>query len=176
MPTEEKRRAVSELTGLIQSSTISIATDFRGLNVPLLTDLRRRLRDQGATYRVVKNRLALLAAQQAGQSEFPQLLDGVTGIVFGQGDSQAIVKALTDFVQTSRSTFVIRNALMDGAILSAQQLAVLASLPPKNELIAKLMGQLQSPPASLLRVLNGPVRGLVTVLMRRTEQLAQQTA
>jgi large subunit ribosomal protein L10 len=176
VPTEEKRQTISELTKLIEASTISIATDFSGLGVPFLTDLRRRLREQGATYRVVKNRLALLAAQQAGQSEFPQLLEGSTGIVFGQGDSQSIVKALTEFVQTSRSGFIIRNGLLDGAILSAQQLALLASLPPKNELIAKLLGQLQVPPVSLLRVLNGPLRGLMTVLTRRTEQLTQQSA
>lgn len=176
MPTEGKRQAVSKLTELIQASTISIATDFRGLDVPLLTELRQRLRDQGATYRVVKNRLALLAAQQAGVTEFPQLLSESTGIVFGQGDSQAIVKALNDFVQSSRSSLIIRNGLMDGAILSGQQLVVLASLPPKNELISKLMGQLQTPPANLLRVLNGPLQGLTTVLTRRTEQLAQQSA
>ena len=172
MPTEAKRQIVAELTELIKGSTIAIATDFRGLTASQMTELRHRLRASSARYRVVKNRLALLAAQEAGQEEFTHLLKASTGIVFGYGEPTAAAKALDEFVRATRAALAVRNACMDGQLLTERQVAVLATLPSRNELVSMLLGQLQAPIARLATALSGPTRGLAIVLQRRAEQLA----
>ena len=175
MPTEAKRQAVAELAELIKGSTVAIATDFSGLSASHLTELRHRLREHSAQYRVVKNRLALLAAQEAGQEPFTHLLQRCTGIIFGHGEATATAKALDEFVKATRSTLVVRNGFMDGRLLTEQQVATLATLPSKDELISRFLGQLQAPIAGLLRVLTGPVQGLTILLQRRADQLADQS-
>ena len=175
MPTEAKRQNVADLADRLRRSTIAIATDFSGLGVNQLTELRRRLREQGVEYRVVKNRLARLAATDAGVEGFRELLDGVTGIVFGYGEPEAAAKAVDEFVKQTRSPLRIRNGVVGGEVLSAAQINAMAILPTKPELLARLMGQLNAPVAGLVRVLSGPVRGLAIVLQRRAEQLAEST-
>ena len=172
MPTEAKRQNVADLADRLKRSTIAIATDFSGLGVNQLTELRRRLREQGVEYRVVKNRLARLAAADAGIEGFRELLEGVTGIVFGYGEPEAAAKVVDEFVRQTRSPLRIRNGIVGGEVLSAAQINAMAILPTKPELLARLMGQLNAPVAGLVRVLSGPVRGLAIVLQRRAEQLA----
>ena len=171
MPTETKRRIIAELADQLTRSTLTIATDFSGLSVNELTELRRRLRARSAEYRVVKNRLAALAAKEAGKDEFVGLLEGSTGIVFGYGEAVDAAKALDEFIRTTRSQLVVRNGILEGGLLSRGQVIALASLPPKEELLARLLGQLQAPVARLVNVLNGPIQGLAIVLQRRAEQL-----
>jgi len=171
VPTETKRRIVMELADQIARATLAIATDFSGLGVNELTELRRRLRTRSAEYRVVKNRLMVLAAKEAGKDGFAELLEGSTGIVFGYGEAVDTAKALDEFIRTTRSQLVVRNGILDGGPLSKDQITVLASLPPKEELQARLLGQLLTPIARLVNVLNRPVQGLAIVLQRRAEQL-----
>ena len=172
MPTEAKRENVADLADRIKRSTIAIATDFSGLGVNQLTELRRRLREQGIEYRVIKNRLAALAATDAGVEQFRELLDGVTGIVFGYSEPEAAAKAVDQFVKQTRSPLRIRNGIMNGELLDAVQIGALAALPTRQELLARLVGQLNAPIAGLVHVLSGPMRGLAIVLTRRAEQLA----
>ena len=172
MPTDAKRDAVADLAGRISRSSIAIATDFSGLGVNNLTELRKRLREQGVEYRVVKNRIALLAATEAGLDQFAELLEGSTGIAFGYDEPVAAAKTLDEFVKQTRLPLIIRKGIMDGAVLSSTQVAVLAALPPRDQLIAKLLGQMNAPITGLVYVLSGPVRGLAMVLQRRGEQLA----
>ncbi len=172
MPTEAKRETVADLADRIKRSTIAIATDFSGLGVNQLTELRRRLREQGVEYRVVKNRLAALAATEAGVDQFRELLDGVTGIVFGYGEPEAAAKAVDEYVKQTRSPMRIRNGIMAGEVLTAAQVSAIAVLPSKQDLRAMLLGQLNAPITGLVNVLIGPVRGLAIVLQRRAEQLA----
>ncbi len=172
MPTDEKRENIADLAERIKRSTIAIATDFSGLGVNQLTELRRRLREQGMEYRVVKNRLAALAATQAGVEGFRELLDGVTGIVFGYGEPEAAAKAVDQYVKQTRSPLRIRNGIMEGEVLTAAQVNAIAILPSKLELRAMLLRQLNAPIVGLVNVLIGPVRGLAIVLQRRAEQLA----
>ena len=94
MPTDAKREAVADLADRIKRSTIAIATDFSGLSVNQLTELRRRLREEGVEYRVVKNRLAARAASEAGVERFSELLEGVTGLVFGYGEPEVAAKLM----------------------------------------------------------------------------------
>ena len=175
MPTEAKRRVVAELTEQIGHATLSISTNLTGLRVGEMTALRRHLRERSVEYRVVKNRLARLAAKAAGaEEEFTQLLEGSTGIVFGYAAPAAAARALDEYVRATRSSLVVRNGLMEGRLITAAQVSALASLPPKNELVATLLGNLQAPISRLVNVLSGPLRGLATVLERRAEQLSAQ--
>ena len=172
MPTDAKRENVADLADRIKRSTIAIATDFSGLGVNQLTELRRRLREQGVEYRVVKNRLAALAATEAGVEGFRELLEGVTGIVFGYGEPEAAAKAVDQYVKQTRSPLRIRNGIIGSEVLTAAQVNAIAVLPSKQELLARLLAQLNAPAAGLVNVLSGPIRGLAIVLQRRAEQLA----
>ena len=172
VPTEVKRQIVAELAEVMGRITMAIATDPTNQSVNRLTELRRRLREGGAEYRVVKNRLALLAARAAGVGEaFDELLSGSTGLVLGYGDPAATARVLDEFIRQTRSDMVVRHAFMGGALLDAADVSRLASLPPREVIVAQLMGQLQAPVTQLASVLVGPVRGLAIVLQRRSEQL-----
>ncbi len=172
MPTDAKRENVADLADRIKRSTIAIATDFSGLGVNQITELRRRLREADVEYRVVKNRLAALAATEAGVEGFRELLEGVTGIVFGYGEPEAAAKAVDQYVKQTRSPLRIRNGIMDGELLTAAEVNAIAVLPSKQELLARLLAQLNAPAAGLVNVLSGPIRGLAIVLQRHAEQLA----
>lgn len=172
MPTEEKEAAVADLAERIKRSTIAIATDFSGLTVNQITLLRKQLRDSGVEYRVVKNRIAAIAAEQAGVAPFKDILEGSTGVVFGYDDVVTAAKAVSDYVKEARVDLKIRNGVMNGEPLSEQQVSALAALPPRDQLVAKLLGQMNAPITGLVTVLNGPIRGLAVVLQRRAEQLA----
>jgi large subunit ribosomal protein L10 len=172
MPTEAKEAAVADLAERIKRSTIAIATDFSGLTVNQITLLRKQLRDSGVEYRVVKNRIATIAAEQAGVAPFKDILEGSTGVVFGYDDVVTAAKAVSDYVRETRVDLKIRNGVMNGEPLSEQQVSALAALPPRDQLVAKLLGQMNAPITGLVTVLNGPIRGLAVVLQRRAEQLA----
>lgn len=172
MPNEAKQKDVAELSEKFSRSTIVIATDFTGLSVNEVTALRKRLREQNVEYRVVKNRLAAIAAQQAGLTEVKEILEGSSGLVVAYGDPVAAAKILDTYVRETRSRMAIRKGVLDGKLLAETQISALAALPPRNELIAKLLGQMNAPITGLVYVLSGPVRGLAMVLQRRAEQLA----
>ena len=172
MPTDAKRETVADLADRIKRSTIAIATDFSGLGVNQLTELRRQLREAGVEYRVVKNRLAARAATEAGVERFSELLEGATGIVFGYGEPEAAAKAVDQYVKQTRSSLRIRNGIIQGEVLSAAQINAIAVLPTKAELLARLLAQLNAPATGLVHVLTGPIRGLAIVLQRHAEQLA----
>ncbi len=171
MPTPAKQQTVSELTDVLQRAKVVIATDYSGMSVNQMTELRRVLREQGAEYRVIKNRLALLAAERAGNELVPQLLDGITGMAFGYDDPVSVAKTIDEFVKSSRATLKVRNAVIDGRLVDSTQVAALASMPPKDILLGRLLGQLNSPVTRLVYALNGPVQGLAMVLQRRAEQV-----
>jgi large subunit ribosomal protein L10 len=135
-----------------------------------MTDLRARLREQGIEYRVIKNTLTLLAANELGKEGVDSVLQGPTALALGYGDVVAVAKGINGYITTSRMPLVIHGAVMDGDILTANQVINLASLPPRDELLARLLGQMQAPITGLVTVLSAPLRGLVTVLQRVAEQ------
>lgn len=170
MPTKRKVETVGELTALIAANPSVVMTEYRGLSVSDLEDLRRKLRQAGVEYRVSKNTLTKIAAEKAGRKEFDELLSGPVAIAFSK-DETAPAKVLTEYIRTSRKPLVIRGGVVGKRVLSADQINTLATLPSKEELLAKMMGSMQSPIAGLLNVLNGNLRGLVTVLNGRIGQL-----
>ena len=169
MPTQKKEQAVAEIRRLIESATVTISADYTGMSVSAMTDLRRVLRETEVEFHVVKNRLAYLAADEAGKPLLKEILEGPTGIAFGFDDPVAPAKALVDFISATRSPLKIKGAVLDDRRLTAEEVSALAVLPSKEELIARLMAQLQSPITRLASVLNAPLTGLVTVLHRASE-------
>jgi large subunit ribosomal protein L10 len=170
MPTAKKEAAVQELRDRLAGSKNLFLTDFQGLTVEDITKLRGELRKDGNTYSVVKNTLFRRAAGDKLASELDAFLAGPTGIVFASGnDPVAPAKALKQFTD-ERKKLSIKAAYIDGQLVDATQVAVLASLPPKIELLAKLVGTLSNPMRGLVTVLSGNSSGLVRVLNKVREQ------
>ncbi len=173
MPTQRKIDSVEEMRKWMAECTIAISTDYTGLDVGAMTALRRTLREKGAQYRIIKNTLALLAADAAGRATMRDLIEGPTGIAFGYGDPVEPAKALSEFVRSTRSPLNVRGGVMGDRPLSAAEVGALATLPPKDVLVARLLGQMQAPLTGLVYVLNGPIAGLARVLQRQVEKLEE---
>ena len=175
MPTEKKERQVEELKDRFNRCVIAIATDYTGLTANALTELRKRLNEQGVEYRVVKNSLAYIAADGANRPEIKEIVNGPTALAFGYDDPIEVAKALETYIRSTRSILSMKGAALDGRTIGAAEVLTLAQLPPKPQLIARLLGQMQAPASGFLTVLNGPIVGLATLLQRRVEQLQAES-
>ncbi len=169
MPTARKEAAVQELRDRLAGSQNLFLTDFAGLTVEEITKLRGELRKDGSTYAVVKNTLFKIAAGEDIAKALDAFLAGPTGIVFAGTDPVAPAKAIKQFADDSKK-LGIKAAYIDGVLVDAKQVNVLASLPPKIELIAKLVGTLANPLRGLVTVLSGNQSGLVRALNAIREQ------
>ncbi|MEX2245768.1 MAG: 50S ribosomal protein L10 [Dehalococcoidia bacterium] len=180
MPTPKKVAVVAELKDLVERSSIVIGAEYRGLTVREMIALRRAMREAGVEVRVVKNRLFQIAAQQAGVADAGQVAEGPSIIVFGLGDIIAPAKAVTEYARTARNAFAPRKAYLEGAIHPASLLSDLATLPSREELIAKLAGAFISPMqdlANLLeRALGNPAGILLNDSLRTFEGLLEARA
>ena len=173
MPTEEKTRSVEQLKERLEGCSIAISADYTGMSVRAMTDLRRTLRERGVEFRVVKNRLAYLAADAAGKPLMKEIIQGPTGLAFGFDDPLQPAKALVEFIRTTRAAMKIRGGVLGDRSLTAAEVDALAALPPKEILIARLLGQLQAPITGLVYTINAPVSGLARVLQRRIETMEE---
>lgn len=171
MATKRKVQIVEQLTEMLSKSNFIIATDYRGLSVAKMSELRRQLRDMGTEYHVVKNNLAKFAAQESGKEELSPLLTGPVALAFGYEDMAQLAKALADYIRASKSTLSIKGGLTEGRVLSAEEVSRLAILPPIEVLRAKLLGTLQGPIFALQNVLNANLYNLCSVLNARIQQL-----
>ena len=164
MPTQKKIETVRELRDRIERCAVAIATDYRGLTVPEMVQLRRAMLDAGVELRVVKNRLFLRAVQEAERPEMAELVEGPTAIVFGYDDVTAPARAVVEYVRTARNAFAMRKGALEGQILSPTELRELANLPPREVLMGQVLGALQAPIAQfagLLRTLLANPAGLL---------------
>jgi large subunit ribosomal protein L10 len=168
MPTARKETAIQELRDRLAGAQNLFLTDYAGLTVEEITKLRGELRKDGNTYSVVKNTLFRIAAGDVA-TQLDQFLAGPTGIVFAGVDPVAPAKALKTFSDTTKK-IEIKAAYIDGRVVDAAQVDALAKLPPKIELVAKLVGSLSSPLRGLVTVLSGNQSGLVRVLNAIREQ------
>jgi large subunit ribosomal protein L10 len=171
MRLEEKKQAVNELAQKLERSNIVITTNYIGLTVAEMTELRRKLRHEEIEYRVIKNTLAHFAAEQAGKGNLNSIIEGPTAIAFGYGDETAPAKALLDYIRSAKSELKIRGALMNERVLSTSEVATLATLPPKEVLIAKLLSGMQGSIFALVNVLNANIAGFTNLLVARKKQL-----
>ncbi len=175
MPTAKKEAAVQELRDRLAGSPNLFLTNFQGLSVEEITRLRGELRKDGSTYAVVKNTLFKIAAGEELTKHLEQFLSGSTGVVFAGTDPVGPAKALKTFSDTAKA-LGIKGAFIDGQVVDAKQVNALAALPPKSELIARLVGTLSSPIRGLVTVLQGNQSGLVRALNAiREQKLAQES-
>ncbi len=172
MPTQAKVDRVSELKEKLERCSIAVSTNYAGIGVNDMTDLRRRMRDAGVEFTVVKNNLMKLACDASQRSQAKSIVEGPTAIAFGYDDPTAVPKALAEFIRTTRLPLDIQGAIMgEGVVLPPADVNRMAALPAKPQLVASLLGQLQAPLQRLLGALNGPLQNLDGLLQARIRQL-----
>lgn len=163
MKRSEKEQAVNELSAQMKGVKALYFTDFTGLNVKRMTDLRRRFRKAGVQYVVIKNTLALRAVSDSGLTGVTDRLRGPTGVVLAR-DPVAAAKVLADFAKENDKRPALKGGMLDGVALSEDQIKRLASLPSREQMLAQLVSALESPAASLVGGLEGILRNFVGVL------------
>jgi large subunit ribosomal protein L10 len=169
MKRDEKAQAISELEGGIGKATNAFLIDFKGITVPQVTELRRQVRDSKSEYLVVKNTLALIAVKDSPLVQLREQFVGPTAVAFNSTDAVMLAKALTKFAKDVPSV-QFKGAMLNGQIVPATQIQAIASLPSREELIAKLLYLMQHPIRGLATVLQGTIRNFAVVL----DQIAQQ--
>jgi len=168
---ERKAETVQTLVGRLQRSPTIYLTDFTGLDVARLTDLRRKLRAAGVEYVVVKNTLARRAFGEARVAGLDAHLQGPTGLVLAGTDPVTAARVLTDFAK-EHTTLAVKVGLVEGKAIAPDQVTRLAHLPSKMELLGQLGGAFQAPLAGLL----GAMNGLLTMMVGALEALKDQRA
>lgn len=158
------------------SSSLVIAAEYRGIDVAQMTGLRQELRANGARLKIVKNTFARIAADEAGKPELKASMSGPIGFVVTDGDAAQAAKALVKYAADHGLPVNVIGGMLDSDVLSADRILDLAKLPSRDELIAKLLGSMNSPLTGLVMVMNGPVRALATVLMRHVENQQEGSA
>jgi large subunit ribosomal protein L10 len=171
MDKEQKAATVAEVASQIQESEAVFAVDYRGISVPQAAELRQRLNDAGARFRVVKNTLTQLAADQAGAAELKELLEGPTAFTFvsPDGDPVLAAKALAGF-RREHEVLELKGGRMSGNVISVEEIQSLARLPGLETLQGQLVGVLASPVTGLVRGLNQLIQGLAVQLKQVEEQ------
>lgn len=170
MPTPKKAAEIADLQDRFSRAQLVVLADYRGLTVSSLQDFRSKIKGFDAEFRVAKNTLTRIASEQAGVEGLDAQLEGPTAILFAYGDIVAPAKALGDYARSSR-ILQVRAGVLNGQIIAGQDVEAIASLPPREELLGKLVGLLASPMARTVGVLSGPSRSLAYVLNARIESL-----
>jgi large subunit ribosomal protein L10 len=168
---DQKAAVIDEVAAQISESDAVFAVDYRGISVPQAAELRTRLRDADASFRIVKNTLTERAADKAGADGLKDLLDGPTAMTFVRGDAAAAAKALSDFRRTTGGTLLeFKGGWMNGAPLGAPEIEAIAKLPTREVLYGRLVGMVASPITGLAMSLNQLIAGFA----RQLQQIAEQ--
>jgi large subunit ribosomal protein L10 len=170
MPTDKAVAEVEELKVILSEAILIISTDYRGLNVTELSALRRAIRESGGTYRVAKNTLVKIASEEIGRPEISEIVVGPTGFVLSTDDPVGPARALMTHIQENRLDVVVNGAYLEGSLVDADRVKYLSNLPSREELIGRVLGQMNAPIANLVSVLSGTLRGLMTVLQAHIDQ------
>jgi large subunit ribosomal protein L10 len=160
---EQKAAVIDEIAAEIQEADTIYAVDYRGISVPAAAELRTKLRDADATFRIVKNTLTERAADKAEIAGLKELLEGPTALTFVRGDAALAAKALNDQARTTE-TLAFKGGFMNGAPLSADDIKSIARLPARDVLYGQLVGIVASPITGLARGLNALIGGLAVAL------------
>jgi large subunit ribosomal protein L10 len=174
MSTQAKQVAVGELVELLTGSETTIVSDHRGLSVADLHRVRTELRGKDIRYRVVKNRLARIAAEQAGRPELVSLLTGPSALAIGSSDESALAKGLLDATRPFKVE--IRGAVLNGRTVDSAAVIALAALPSRDVLLAQLAGGMVSPLSTMAGLLAAPLRNLGYGLVQLRDQRASTSA
>jgi large subunit ribosomal protein L10 len=166
---DQKAAVIEEVAAQITESEAVFAIDYRGISVPQAAELRTRLRDADASFRVVKNTLSERAAEQAGAEGLKELLEGPTAMTFVRGDAAAAAKALRDFHRANQ-LLEFKGGWMNGAPLTGDEIQAIAQLPSRDVLYQRLVGMVASPLTGLASAMSGLIGGLA----RQLSQIADQ--
>ncbi|MCX5781079.1 MAG: 50S ribosomal protein L10 [Firmicutes bacterium] len=166
---EEKEQVVQEIKQKLEAATLVICTDYRGINVEQVTELRNKLRLPGVEYRVLKNTMFRFALQQAGYENLATQISGPNAVIFSQEDPIGPAKIIFDFAKTNKQ-LEIKLGILDGQMISPEDIKNLAQLPSREALLAHVVGTMQAPISAFVRVLNANLTGLVRALDGIREQ------
>jgi large subunit ribosomal protein L10 len=162
---DQKAAAVAEIAEQIQASEAVFAVDYRGISVPQAADLRSKLRDADATFRIVKNTLTERAADKAAAASLKELLEGPTALTFVRGDVAAAAKAIADYQRSTGGQLLpFKGGLMNGDALDPAQITAISRLPSREVLYGQLVGVVASPITGLARGLNALLSGVAIAL------------
>jgi large subunit ribosomal protein L10 len=163
MNRDQKATAIAEIATNIDESQAVFVVDYRGISVPQVAELRAKLREADATFKVVKNSLTERAADQVGAETLKALLEGPTALTFVRGDIATAAKAVADYGRATQ-LLPFKGGLMDGAALDPEQIRSLSRLPSREVLYGQLVGVVASPISGLVRTLGGLLGGLAVAL------------
>jgi large subunit ribosomal protein L10 len=169
MNREQKAAAIAEIADQLKGSEAVFAVDYRGISVPQAAELRVRLREADATFRVVKNTLTERAADEAGTDTLKALLEGPTALTFVHGDAALAAKAIATFARGT-DTLAFKGGLLNGETLEPDQITAISRLPARDVLYAQLVGVVASPVTGLVRGLNALIAGLAIQLSQIAEK------
>lgn len=175
MPTLKKSAEIDMLQERFEKAEMVILTDYRGLSVSQMQEFRAKLRPSEGEFRVSKNTLVRIAAERAGVEGLEEFLDGPTAVVFAMGDIAGAAKAVSDFAKSSR-ILEVKAGVMNNQVMTQQDVEVISSLPPREELLGKLVGMLASPMARTVGVLGGPSRSVAYLVNARMEAMGGEAA
>src|SRR5918992_347801 len=169
MDKEQKQEVVEEIAARLGEAEAIFAIDYRGISVPQAAELRGKLRDADASFNVVKNRLAKLAAERAGREGLDELLDGPTALTYVRGDVVLAAKAISTF-NREHDVLAYKGGFMDGDVLDEERFTALSRLPALDVMRGQLVGMAASPLTGLARGLGSMLSGLAVALGQIQEQ------
>jgi large subunit ribosomal protein L10 len=169
MNRDEKSAAIEEIAAQIEGSEAIFAVDYRGISVSQAAELRAKLRESDASFRVVKNRLTKLAADKAGEARLPELLQGPTALTFVRGDTAGAAKAISTF-NKEHDILAFKGGYMGELVLDADKFKSIARLPSREVLDGQLAGIVASPLTGLVRGLGSMISGLALQLGQIAEK------
>ncbi|MDL2226186.1 50S ribosomal protein L10 [Deltaproteobacteria bacterium OttesenSCG-928-M10] len=169
MDRNKKEQVVAELAGIFKEAQAVIVTDFKGIRVETLRDMRIKMRAAGCDYQVAKNTLVKLAAKDTPMSHLSDMMVGNNAIGYTKGDPAALAKALSDFAKTN-DKFVIKGGVLGDKVLNPAQIKALASLPSREVMLATLLGTMNAVPTSFVRVLAAVPQKLLYALSAIRDQ------
>lgn len=170
----EKEQVISELHKRVEQFRAVALTNYRGLNVEQMTQLRRRLREEKISYNVVKNTMMKLAAKGTDLEKVNDYFEGPTAVAISYGDPIPLAKILTEF-QKTLPALEIRAVLVEGKVIPPAEMKSLASMPPREVIFAQVLGGIQTPAGQLAGTIVSAVQQVLGALQARADQLAESS-
>ena len=174
MNREEKSATIQEIAAQIEASEAIFAVDYRGISVPQAAELRSKLREADASFRIVKNRLTKIAAEKAGEERLAELLEGPTALTFVRGDTAQAAKAISTF-NKEHEVLTYKGGFMDTTVLDETGFQSIARLPSRDVLNGQFAGVVASPLTGLVRGLGSMISGLASQLQQLQTQKEEQS-
>ncbi|MGI5922168.1 MAG: 50S ribosomal protein L10 [Syntrophomonadaceae bacterium] len=168
---EEKQKVVAEIEQKLKDASLVVFTDYRGLNVEEISELRSKLRAPGVEFKVLKNTMTRFALKNVGYEDIAEQLQGPNAVLFSNEDLVSPAKTIFEFAR-QHPNLEIKLGILEGQTVSPDKVKDLADLPPREVLVATVLGTMQAPITSFVRVLNANISGLARAL----EQIRQQKA